>query len=290
MKTVQQFDYFDHAYVPFPEIGSGSQFHVFDMHNDRVLKLPLTKEETVEVLARRRHNMNPLSLVEQASVETRVHTVINGKARIPDMIGHSFYQPEGFLSILGNPTAVDTDNVLPEDTTSKQWGAGRVVYIQDRLDMVGRILGSFSELAVLGRGDILRLQNIIDLYAQRTYDLWEYGYADYVFKMGDTGFGAGGNLVIADLGEFTNDPVFMKKAIDDRRWLHATMPKKIDFPQIPKQVQKYYTETLDNAFTHEHLAAHWGVKHSCSSCGKRNDPISTFIASKMAEIDYVDRW
>ena len=290
MKSVQEFDYFDHTYVPFPEIGSGSQFHVFDMHNDRVLKLPLTKEETVEVLARRRHNMNPLSPVEQASVETRVHTVINGKARIPDMIGHSLYQPEGFLRILGNPTAVDTDNVLPKDTMNKQWGAGRIIYIQDKLDMIGTILGSFSELATLGRGDVLRLRHVIDLYAQRTYELWEYGYADYVFKLGDTGFDAGGNLVIADLGEFTSDPVFMKKAIDDRRWLHATMPEKIDFPQIPKQVQKYYTETLDNAFTHEHLAARWGAKHSCSSCGKRDDPISMFISSKMAEIDYVDRW
>jgi hypothetical protein len=290
MKPAQEFDYFDSTYIPFPEIGSGSQFHVFDMHNDRVLKLPLTKEETIEVLSRRRHNMNPLSPTEQASVEARMHTVINGKARIPDMINHSFYQPEGFLRVLGNPTAVETHTVIPKDTADKQWGAGRVVYIQDKLDMNGAILGAFSELTTLGRGDILRLQRIIDQYVERTYELWGYGYADYVFKLGDTGFDSDGNLVIADLGEFTSDPLFMKKAIEDRRWLHATMPNKVDFPQIPKQVQKYYTETLGNAFTYEHLRTRWGRKHSCSSCGGRDDPISTFIASKMAEIDYVDRW
>jgi hypothetical protein len=290
MKPVQSFDQFDDAYMPFPEIGSGSQFHTFDMHNGRVLKLPLTKEETIEVLMRRKHNMNPLSSVEQASVESRMHTVINSKARIPDMIGHSFYQPEGFLRMIGNPVAVDADNVLPKDTINKQWGSGRVVYIQDKLDMIGMILNSFTELVTLGRGDILRLQRIIDQYVQRTYELWEYGFADYVFKLGDAGFDTSGRLVIADLGEFTSDPVFMKKALDDRRWLHATMANKIDFPQIPKQMQKYYTETLDNAFTHEHFVSRWKTKHSCSSCSKRDDPISVFIAAKMAEIDYVDRW
>lgn len=290
MKPVQKFDYFDDTYVPFPEVGSGSQFHTFDMHNGRVLKLPLTKEETIEVLARRRHNMNPLSPVEQASIDVRVHTVINGKGRIPDMIHHSFYQPKGFLQIIGNPTCIDTDNVLPEDTPNKQWGAGRVAYTQDKLDMIGGVLDSFSAVAMLGRGDILRLQRIIDMYAQRTYELWEYGYADYVFKLGDSGFDNNGDLVIADLGEFTSDPIFMKKALDDRRWLHATISAKIDFPQIPKPVQKYYTETLDNAFTYEQFIARWGRKHLCSSCGKRDDPISAFITSKMAEIDYVDRW
>ena len=82
---------FNRDYVPFPELGSGSQFHAYDLHNGRVLKLPLTKEETAIVLAKRRHNMNPFSKEEQASVEARVQTAVNGKARIPNMVAHSFY-------------------------------------------------------------------------------------------------------------------------------------------------------------------------------------------------------
>lgn len=36
-------NYQQYEYVPFPEIGCGSQFRVFDTHDGRVLKMPLTR-------------------------------------------------------------------------------------------------------------------------------------------------------------------------------------------------------------------------------------------------------
>jgi hypothetical protein len=281
---------FNREYVPFPELGSGSQFHAYDLHDDRVLKLPLTKAETAVVLARRRHNMDPLSSEEQASVEARVQTVVNGKGRIPGMILHSFYDPKPFLNLIGNPVLLDVATILPEDNADKQWGAGRVVYTQDKLRMVGKILRSFAEQPHLNSDDIAQLKQIIDMYVEQTYRLWEYGFADYVFKIGDTGFNSRNELAFADIGEYSSDPVFIRKVLKDRRWLHSTIPDKIDFPQIPEQVRDYYIETLDAAFTDEAFMSRWRTKHKCSTCGAHDDAISAFISAKVAEIDYVDRW
>lgn len=281
---------FNRDYLPFPKLGSGSQFHAYDLHSGRVLKLPLTKEETLTVLSKRRHNMQPLSKVQQASVETRVQTVINGKARIPGMVQHSFYDPKLFHSLIGNPVLIDAESLLPEDTADKQWGAGRVIYSQDKLAMVGGMLQGFATLPSLGSGDIAKLKLIIDTYVERTYQLWECGFADYVFKLGDSGFDKNNNLVFADIGEFSSDADFMRKVLKDQRWLHATIAGKIDFPQIPKSVVEYYIKTLGNAFTDEAFMSRWRTKHSCGSCDVHDDAISAFIAAKMAEIDLVDRW
>jgi hypothetical protein len=235
--------------------------------------------------------MQPLSKVETASVEARVQTAMNGKGRIPAMISHSFYNAKDFLAILGNPILVDVDKVLPKDSAGKHWGNGRVIYTQDKLSMVGIMLDAFADIASLGRGDVLRLKQIIDAYVQQTYRLWDYGFSDYACKIGDAGFDKDGGLIIADLGEFSSDPVFILKVIADQRWLHSTVSDKIDFPQIPKPLHEYYIKTLENAFTEKHFLAHWCSKHQCSACDiVGGDVISDFITAKMAEIDYVDRW
>lgn len=281
---------FNTDYVPFPEVGSGSQFHAYDLHTDRVLKLPLTKEETSVIVGTRRHNMQPLSKAQQASVEARVQTAINGKARIPAMISHSFYDPKPFLNLIGNPVLIDATTILPEDVANKQWGAGRVVYTQDKLTMIGKMLRTFAEVPHLNNRDVAQLKLIIDTYVEQTYRLWEYGFADYVFKIGDCGFNSKNELVFADIGEFSSDPVFIRKILKDQRWLHSTISDKIDFPQIPPELHTYYIETLNDAFTDEAFTSRWRSKHKCSSCGMNRDAISAFITAKMAEIDYVDRW
>jgi hypothetical protein len=206
------------------------------------------------------------------------------------MVSHSFYDARGFLELLGNPVLVDANNVLPKDVSGKRWGDGRVIYTQDKLSMVGDTLRSLAGQPDISKGDIQHLKRIIDDYVERTYALWEYGFADYVFKLADTGYNADNKLTFADIGEFSSDPEFIRKVLADRRWLHATIPDKIDFPQIPKQLQDYYITTLDHAFTEAHLLARWGRKHQCSSCNAPGNAISSFIASKVAEIDYVDRW
>lgn len=279
-----------HEYVPFPELGSGSQFHAFDTHDGRVLKIPLTKEETAVAIARRRHNMNPLSAEEAASVETRIHTLVNGKGRIPAMVNHPLHASKDFLALMGNPKIITTDSVLPEDTPEKQWGAGRVVYTQDKVTMVGDLLDSLAQLRSLGESDLARVRQLIELYIQQTYKMWEYGYSDYVFKLGDTGIDERGKFVLVDIGEYSSDPEFVLRALSDQRWLHAIISTKIDFPQIPPQLHSYYQKTMTEAFSVENFKKYWRKKHICDDCKSSDKTIEAFIAAKTSEIDYVDRW
>jgi hypothetical protein len=279
-----------HQYVPFPEVGSGGQFHVFDMHNGRVLKLPLTQSET-EIIARQRYNTDGEGQkITDERIQARVLTFMNGKARIASMVQHDFLQPELFLHLLGSPTLIPVDNILPEDTPEKRWGAGRVVYTQDKLTMTSEVLNGLNNNLRISSSDVKRVRHIIDQYIERTYSLWEFGYADYVFKLGDTGFNERNQLTFADLGEFTSDLDFMATTVSQRRWLNNINPLKTDFPQIPRQAQEYFTSTVNNAFTLEELHKRWRTKHLCNDCRPKDDVLATFIAAKIAEIDFVDRW
>jgi hypothetical protein len=280
----------ENEYIPFPKIGQGSQHHAYDTHDGRVLKIPLTREETYLTIGERRHNINPRSDEEVASLDARVHTLLNGKGRIPSMLQHPFENPEAFLQLIGNPKAIDSENILPEDTPEKQWGVGRVVYTQDLALMNHQVLRELNQLKKLGASDIKRFQQVIDMYLDLTYKMWGFGYADYVFKLGDTGFNSKGNMIFVDLGEFSHDPAFILRALEEQRWLHAIMPTKVDFPQIPSQLQAYYEKTMGNALTAEKFQQHWRSTHQCTACTPSNDVISTFIAAKAAEIDYIDRW
>jgi hypothetical protein len=278
-------------YVPFPELGSGSQFRAYDMHDGRVLKLPLTKQETAVAIAKRRHNVNPLSADEAASIEARIHTLFNGKARIPGMVNHPFHDRAEFLAIFGNPTIIPSETSLPEDTAEKQWSVGRVVYTQDKVVTTGEMLRHFANMPSLGRGDLSKIKQLIELYIQQTYKAWEHGYGDYVLKIGDTGLDANGNFILLDLGEYTNDPDFMLRALTEQRWLHSIIVAKVDFPQIPRQLHDFYRATMEVAFSPENFKAHWRQNHHCDGCtAASDDPVQAFIASKAIEIDYVDRW
>lgn len=277
-----------HEYVPFPELGSGGQFHVYDMHDGRVLKLPLTEAETFLVVRQRRNTTGDGE--EIADDQARALTFINGKARIPGMLRHNFLQPELFLSLIGKPTLVSLDNILPEDTPEKRWGAGRVAYTQNRLNMTATLFNHLNSLSRLNSGDVKKIHQIIDTYVEHTFSLWEFGYADYVFKLGDTGFDDNGNFAIADLGEFSSDLTFMKAAVQQKRWKNNINPAKTDFPQIPLQAQQYFFETLSHNLTVEELEKRWRTKHVCSDCREEDDVLTSFIRAKVAEIDYVDRW
>ena len=120
--------------------------------------------------------------------------------------------------------------------------------------------------------------------------MWSFGYADNVFKLGDTGFTQDGKLVFVDLVEFSVVPAFILRALEEQRWLHAIMPMKIDFPQIPRQLHDYYEKTMRGALTPEKFQQYWRTNHTCTACSPSNDIISTFVAAKAAEIDYIDRW
>lgn len=272
----------------FSELGHGAQFKVFDMHNDRVLKIPLTEAETYQV-ARRRRNIIHGTVEQIAALDVRVQTFMNSKARIPAMVHHAFEDPAPFLKLLGNPKIEFAENYLPEDTHEKRWASARFIYMQDKVDTAAAMLRSLERAGTLGHGDELRLKRYIEQYVANVYETWRYGYSDYIFKLGDSGIDTSGNMIQIDLGEWTADFDFIKRAVQEKWWLDNVNHQKHDFPKLPHALESFYIQTLEAAFTVEELTKRWRTKHVCTDCTKEATTIAAFVSTKVAEIDYIDR-
>lgn len=270
----------------YSELGHGAQFKAYDMHNGRVLKIPLTEAETYQV-ARRRRNVIHGTVEEIASLEVRVQTFMNSKARLPGMVTHAFQDPEPFLHLLGDP--VITPVALPEDTHEKKWGSANFVYTQNKVEMANGMLRAIASLPQLGSGDKQKLKRYIEDYVQYVYNVWEYGYGDYIFKLGDTGLDVHGNLVGVDLGEWTSDLDFMVRAVNEKWWLDNVNHSKHDFPKLPNALEAFYIKTLEEAFTEAELKKRWRAKHVCMDCTDEATTLTAFVSARVAEIDYIDR-
>jgi hypothetical protein len=272
----------------FSELGHGAQFKAFDMHNGRVLKIPLTEAETYYV-ARRRRNIIHGTVEQIAALDMRVQTFMNSKARIPLMLTHAFVDPDHFLKVIGNPRIAQAGSFLPEDTNEKRWAPARFVYTQDKVDTAATMLWSITQSGAIGEGDVLRLKRYIEEYVALVYETWCYGYSDYIFKLGDTGIDASGNMILIDLGEWTADFDFIKRAVSEKWWLDNVNHQKKDFPKLPASLEPFYKKTLEAAFTSEELVKRWRSKHICSDCTEEAMTIAAFVSTKAAEIDYIDR-
>lgn len=274
--------------VAFSELGHGAQFKAYDMHNGRVLKIPLTEAETYQV-ARRRRNIIHGTVEQIASLDVRVQTFMNSKARIPAMVNHGLQNRDSFLRLMGNPTVVTDSDLLPEDTHEKRWAPARFVYTQDRVDMASVMLRSIADSATVSSTDEKRLKRYIEEYVSLVYETWCYGYSDYIFKLGDTGVNARGDMIIADLGEWTSDFDFISRAVAGQWWLDNINHQKHDFPKLPLSLEHFYKQTLEAAFTVDELEKRWRSKHICTDCTEEATTIAAFVSTKAAEIDYIDR-
>ena len=272
----------------FSELGHGAQFKAFDMHNGRVLKIPLTEAETYQV-ARRRRNIIHGTVEQIAALDVRVQTFMNSKARIPSMVGHSFDDPAPFLNILGNPKIELSGDYLPDDTHEKRWASARFIYTQDKVDTASAILRNLEKQGSITSRDELRLKRYIEQYVEAIYETWRYGYSDYIFKLGDSGINKHGDMVLIDIGEWTADFEFVLRAIKEKWWLDNVNHEKMDFPKLPKKLEGFYIQTLEHAFTPEKLAELWRSKHICTDCTDEATTIAAFVSTKVAEIDYIDR-
>lgn len=272
----------------FSELGHGAQFKAFDMHNGRVLKIPLTEAETYQV-ARRRRNIIHGTVEQIAALDVRVQTFMNSKARIPSMVSHGFNDPKPFLKLLGNPRIELSGNYLPEDTHEKRWASARFIYTQDKVDTAATMLRTLERLGMLASSDEQRLKRYIEQYVACVHESWRYGYSDYIFKLGDSGIDANGDMVLIDLGEWSADLEFIRRAIKEKWWLDNVNHMKNDFPKLPKQLESFYVQTLEDAFTDETLMKLWRSKHVCTDCTEEATTIAAFVSTKVAEIDYIDR-
>jgi len=273
--------------VPFVNLGHGAQFRAFDMHNGRVLKLPLTEAET-QAVARRRRNIIHGTLEEIASLEVRVQTFMNSKARIPAMITHDFTNASDFLKLMGNPH-LESASLLPEDTPIKKWGPARVVYTQDKVQIVRNLLQYLYEQPSVAATDRKKFKQLLQDYIEHVYTMWGFGYSDYIFKLGDLGIDPQGQVVSVDLGEFTSDVTFMERAVTEKWWHDNANHLKTDFPKMPKELEQLYLGMIDEAFTTDELHKRWNKTHTCISCSQEATTIAAFISMQLSEIDYIDR-
>lgn len=274
--------------LTFSELGHGAQFKAFDMHNNRVLKIPLTEAETYQV-ARRRRNIIHGTVEAIAALDVRVQTFMNSKARIPSMVSHAFTDPAPFMKILGNPKVELSGEYLPDDTHEKRWSSARFIYTQDKVDTAATMLRSLERTGAPTASDKKRLKRYIEQYVELIHEAWCYGYSDYIFKLGDTGIDKDGNMILIDLGEWTADFDFVRRAITEKWWLDNVNHQKNDFPKLPKELEPFYIKTLEEAFTEEELTKRWRSKHVCTDCTEEATTIAAFVSTKVAEIDYIDR-
>lgn len=274
--------------APFSELGHGAQFKVYDMHDGRVLKIPLTEAETY-LVAKRRRNIIHGTIEEIASLDVRVQTFMNSKARIPSIVEHNFVDAHEFYAHLGQPKIIRDQGALPEDTHLKKWGAGRVVYTQSKAEPLAGYLHYLSEIKSLTAADVRHFKRLLTQYVEHIYLLWEFGFADYIFKLGDAGVLPNGNLITMDLGEFTADKNFMMRAVEQKWWHDNINQHKKDFPKMPPSLEPVFTDILDTALTKDELNKRWRAKHICHDCSSNTNLLSAFIAEKVSEIDYVDR-
>lgn len=258
------------------------------MQNGRVLKIPLTEAETFQI-AKERRNIIHGTDEQVASLEVRVQTFMNSKARMPAMINHGFDNPQPFLRLLGDPKLVAVDNILPEDTPEKRWGAARFVYSQEKVEVIRGLLNYLKDQPSISAIDRKKFKRLVEDYITQMYSLWEYGYADYIFKLGDMGIREDGSLVCIDLGEFTSDRQFIERALAEKWWLDNVNPLKADFPKMHASLEPEYIALLESALTPKALNEHWRKKHHCSTCISEADTITAFITTKVMEIDYIDR-
>jgi hypothetical protein len=156
--------------------------------------------------------------------------------------------------------------------------------------MTQEILDKLAPKSNIETKDITYLEHIIDMYTAAIHELWAHGYAEYAFKFGDTGFNKKGSLIFVDLGECTSDLGFIEQALVQERWRNNIDSSKADFPQLPKELHRYFIDKMTNELNPKVLKQLWRSKHSCTTCQPHDDVIRAFIAAKVAEIDYIDRW
>lgn len=202
-------------------IGHGAQYNVYDTEDGRVLKRPLTQEETIKIIT---------SWYEEGEVPPEklevYHTAAAQKA-CTVMRPHVAKSSE-LAHLLGNPVFSD--------------GAE---YTQDKVDTVGTALQS---------APVTEGERIIDSYIQCIIDLWGFGLADRVYNPTiNNGLKADKRVILIDFGEVTFEKSDVEKRIAKRRWLKAWSYNH----DLPKNLRDYYAEQMKARLTQAQLDETW---------------------------------
>jgi hypothetical protein len=204
------------------EVKRGAQYRVLDVEGDRVRKIPLTREESREVI---RKWYLPETPPESALAIDYTKTATECTWSIQKLLK----QFPGLAPSFGNPRFEEHG-----------------IYTQDKVRMLEDEITKCSSSTA---------HQLIDDYAGLILLHWRYGISDYIFNFtANNGIRQDGQLALIDFGEITQDKAKVVRCIQTRRWLRAYSYLE----GLPKALRPYYTQVMRTRLTDSALEKVWG--------------------------------
>ena len=199
-------------------IGKGYWYNVFDLGNERVLKLEKGFQQKVK----------DSYSIEGKKLFTWLITVfklLTGRKKITE--SYSYMQKHVNPALLGQPRFLNG-----------------ISYEQDKVELLDIALSQASSE---------EKQKLINLYIQNILNCWRNGFADRVYNFTiNNGLTNNGQLILLDFNEVTFSKSKILQCIWSKRWLRAW-----SFRQIDQKLQEYYQMQMDNLVTQKTLEENW---------------------------------
>ena len=209
------------------KIGEGIQYNVYDIGNDRVLKIETSFLQKIF----RFHKIAPKYSIFLHLVHNIKTTIGAGKMTSNSI---KYLSKNSFsidLALVGNPVIKDGNN-----------------YEQDFVLPLGKELQStvFS-----------KQKELINQYIDNILSGWDYGFSDTVFNfMINAGVTTEGKVILTDLGELCWDKEEVKRLIESKHW-----EKRSSFNKLENiELKDYIREQFNNNITILNLDKRWGSK------------------------------
>jgi hypothetical protein len=232
-----------------------------------------------------------------ALVDQRAHEMMQYKYTVPDLVqgilgeDRHFMRKIGHLKLLQVPIPAKIDEKPEVYYLPMLFTQDFVVTLDDYLQQFR--MASNVYMRTLEASAIRQLKGIFDQIIQLHFAIWEYGIFEFVFKPENFGMRFSKNgvveLIWMDLAEHITDVSEAERILGERRWMHATMPHKIDYQFLPIILQEYYTSVCDKALTIQNLRRYWRRKSiHAENVQTRKLRLKQFIARTDKKI--VDHW
>ena len=199
-------------------LAQGWQYTVFDC-GDKVLKIPLSREEMRASLLRRDVQY------EEGELEALIDRLIRAREEsIAGVLGRSIDR-----SLLGNPIF-------------KEGG----IYLQDKSVTLRDTLNLLA-------GDIEGRHRVVDEYICFIIECWRSGFSERTYNLTKNNAYNQSGLVLIDFGEITFSKEVVVNDIEDARWL-----KSWSFMNdLDPEIRDYFRKQIKLNLTLENLDRYW---------------------------------
>ena len=199
-------------------IGNGYWYNVYDLGNERVLKLE-------KGLLQKIINTYQLEGKKISPWLRALFGLLTGQKKI--IAYYNYIRSDVDPTLVGSPKFLDGIN-----------------YEQDKVEMLG---------TVIMRSNFIEQKRLIDLYILNIIKCWQNGFSDRVYNFTiNNGVDDDGGLILLDFNEVTLKKNEVSKRIRSKRWLRSW-----SFGQIDIKLQQYYQQQMDLLITTESLEQNW---------------------------------